>query len=260
LEPETPGDRGGVAQTSETSSPAPSGGAGETAAAADDPGPPPGACVFDKGELFERDSGKSKYVVYVPPSYDGSPTRLLVGLHGCGDTAQNFAEWAVNPYATRAGQKHIGISIDGASGGGNCWSVGNDAPKVLAAIDDVAKCVYVHRKKITVGGFSSGGILAYSVGLSHASRFAGILVENSALSSTGEAGDLIAKASWNLNLAHLARTADSVFPISKVRNDWATLKASGFPTETRELPGGHDGDTESWAGWLIPRMESWQSP
>ena len=81
-----------------------------------------------------------------------------------------------------------------------------------------------------------------------------------ALSSAGNASDLLTKASWHLNVAHHARTGDSVFSISKVRSDWAALKASGFPTETKELPGDHDGDTESWANWLIPQMETWQSP
>lgn len=232
-----------------------------TAAPADDPGPAPTkACGIPKGELTVRQSGKGSYVVYVPQSYKGAPTRLLVGLHGCGDSAWNFAEWAVNPYATRDGQDHIGISIDDASGGGNCWNLGADAAKVLAAIDDVAKCVYVHQQKVVVGGFSSGGMLAYKLGMEESSRFAGILISNSALSSAGNRDALIAKASWSIPVAHRAGTYDSVFPITKVRSDWAALKAAGFPLETSEVPGGHDGTTEDWANWLIPKMQGWKRP
>lgn len=229
-------------------------------AKADDPGPPPsGACSIPKSQFVTRSSGLSSYVAYVPKAYDGKPTRLLVALHGCGDDAQNFAEWAAAPYATRGAQTHIAISIDGASGGGNCWSMQNDPAKVLAAIEDVAKCVYVHRQKIVIGGFSSGGMLAYRVGMTNADKFAGILIENSALSSAGNADQLLAGAARKLPIAHTANKGDSVFPISRVRTDWSKTKAQGFPLTSREGEGGHDGTTEDWADWLLPQMADWQA-
>src|SRR5262249_4605330 len=88
----------------------------------DDPGPAPTyACTTakDANGFFWRASPLGKYVAYVPASYDGTkPMRLVVGLHGCGDTAYNFATWGVNPWDGRATQEHIGISLDGATGGG----------------------------------------------------------------------------------------------------------------------------------------------
>lgn len=224
---------------------------------ADEAGPPPAGCALDVDEdgFFVRDSGKSEYVGFVPKSYDGKPTRLLVGLHGCGDDARNFAEWGVSPYATRDTQDHIGVSVDGASGGDGCWAA-SDAEKVLAAIDDVARCLYVHRRKVVLGGFSSGGILAYSVGLANASRFAGLLVESSALPG----GVDLSKAAWRLPIAHVAHTEDDVFPLAKVRKGWQKLRAAGFSVETAEVEGGHDGTTEDWAEWLLPRMTAWQAP
>lgn len=226
---------------------------------ADDPGPPPAGCTGiqkDGDGFFRRDSGKSEYVAYVPDAYDGKPTMLLVGLHGCGDDALNFAKWGVAPYATRDDQTHLAISVDGASGGGNCWNLSNDAPKVIAAIEDFATCFYVHRKKVVLGGYSSGGLLAYALGLTQAQRFAGILIENSNLPN----GLDLAKAAWKIHIAHRARTGDQSFPIASVRSQWSKLRAAGFPLETDELPGGHDGQTEDWAEWLIPRMQSWKSP
>jgi predicted esterase len=232
-----------------------------TLAPADDPGPAPAGCTLNKDSdgFFQRSTAKTTYVGYVPKGYDGKPKRLLVGLHGCGDSAWNFATWGVNPSETRDDQEYIGISVDGASGGGNCWSQ-SDAAKVLAAIDDVSQCLYVHQKKVVVAGFSSGGALAYNVGLANAQRFAGILVLNASLSWTGKADALLAGAAWNLNVAHRAHTWDSVAPLSTVRTDWSKLKSAGFPTETSEEPGGHDGTSDDWANWLIPQMATWQAP
>ena len=108
--------------------------------------------VLAKGQFFTRYSGASSYVGYVPNGYTGQPTRLLVGLHGCGDSAWNFASWGVNPYDTRDTQDYIGISIDGASAGGSCWD-SSDESKVLAAIDDISKCLYVHQQKVVIAAF-----------------------------------------------------------------------------------------------------------
>jgi len=227
----------------------------------DDPGPAPKGCSLQKdGDgFFTRDTGTTKYVGYVPASYDGSPTRLLVGLHGCGDAAYNFATWAVAPWATRDSQTYIGISVDGASGGGNCWD-GSDAKKVLAAIDDVASCLYVHKQKVVLAGFSSGGMLAYSVALQNADRFAGLLVLNSTLSWAGNADALLGNAAYKLPIAHRAHTQDSVFPINTVRSDWNRIRAAGFSLQTNEVSGDHDGTSDDWTDWLLPQMESWQAP
>lgn len=227
-------------------------------APADDPGPPPVGCSVQKdgNGFFTKSSGKSNYVGFVPKAYDGTPTMLLVALHGCGDTAMNFAQWGAAPYSLRSTQKHLAISVDGASGGGNCWNVSADAPKVIAAIEDMSKCFYVHKQKVVIAGFSSGGMLAYGLGISQASLFAGILIENSNVPG----GVDITKASWKINIAHRARTGDSAFPISGVRSTWTKLRSAGFPLETQELPGGHDGTTEDWAEWLIPKMQGWKAP
>ena len=224
-------------------------------------GPKPPTCSVSKdGQgFFTRTSSKSSYVAYVPASYDGSaPMRLIVGLHGCGDSAANFATWGVNPASTRGAQQHIGISIGGKDG--QCWSMGADDDKILAAVDDISKCFWVHQKKVVVAGFSSGGQLAYRVGLKNASRFAGILVGNSSLYAADSNPDLLlVNSSWKVNMAHRLHTGDTVFPIAKVKADWTKTKAAGFPLLTSEVGGGHDGNSDDW-NWLIPQSASWVSP
>lgn len=227
-----------------------------------DPGPAPSAqCSIekDKSGFFTRTSSKSGYVAYVPASYSSkAPMRVIVGLHGCSDNAYNFATWGVNPSATRAKQNWIGISVSGETGNNKCWSMGNDDDKVLAAVEDLAKCFWIDRSKVVVGGFSSGGQLAYRVGMKHASSFAGILIENSGLYAAGiPAADLLGKAAWKLPVAHRAHTQDSVFPIAKVKADWSLTKGAGFPITTSELAGPHDGNGDDWASWLIPQSAAW---
>jgi predicted esterase len=229
---------------------------------ADDPGPPPtgcGAIPRDTLGFFTRTTSKGSYVGITPKGYSGAPTRLVVGLHGCGDSAYNFATWGVSPWATRDQQDWIAISVGGETGGGKCWRQ-SDASIVLAAIDDVSRCFYVHRHEVVLAGFSSGGELAYGMGLTYAARFAGILVENSALSAAGPPAGLLALASWKLPIAHTAHTNDSVFGIAGVRADWATIDAAGFPLHRREMAGGHDGTSADWTGWLLPISASWRSP
>jgi dienelactone hydrolase len=213
----------------------------------------------DSAGFFTRTSSASSYVAYVPASYTGTaPVRLIVGVHGCGDTAMNFATWGVNPYDTRSTQDHIGISIGGADG--RCWTAADDA-KVLAAVDDISSCFWVHQKKVVIAGFSSGGELSYRLGLSQASRFAGILIEDSGLYAANSNPDgLLANASWKLNIAHLTHTSDPVFPLATVKADWAKTTAAGFPLVTKETPGVHDGTSTDWATWLIPLSASWVAP
>jgi poly(3-hydroxybutyrate) depolymerase len=229
--------------------------------AADDAGPKPSAtCKITKdGDGFFTRNG---YVGFVPASYDGSEAApLVVGMHGCGDSAYNFATWGVNPYDTRWTQKHIGISIDGATGASGCWSMGGDDAKVLAAIDDIMSCFWIHKHKIVLAGFSSGGELGYRIAMMNASRFAGLLVEDAAAyASSKDENALFAGATWKLPIAHRAHSGDTVFPLSSVQADWAKLTAAGFPLQTDVTSGTHDGTSTDWATWLLPRATTWRSP
>lgn len=230
-----------------------------------DPGPKPaGACSVTKDAdgFFVRSSGKGDYVAYVPASYTGNtPMRAIVGMHGCGDNMANFARWGVNPSATRATQDHIGISLGSETGNNKCWSMGGDDAKVLAAVQDLSKCFWIHRAKVTVAGFSSGGQLAYRVGMKNADKLAGILIENSSLYAADSNPDaLLTNAVRKIPIAHRARSSDTVFPIAKVKADWTKTKNAGFPLQTSELPGGHDGTSVDWAQYLIPASAGWSLP
>lgn len=231
------------------------------------PGPgPTETCAFtpdpDTG-FFTLDSGLTDYVVRLPVGYEvenPTPRRLLVALHGCGDTALNFAGWAAAPWVLRPTLDYIVISIGGRDG--QCWSL-SDAAWVYAAIADVRSCFYVHQKEIVLAGFSSGGGLAYKMATADAAAFAGVLIENSSLSSvvgSGNVDAVLSAAAWKLHIGHTARIGDDVYPIAGVRADWTKMLNHGFPLESRELPGEHGDTATDWDGFLIPMMATWAAP
>jgi len=174
-------------------------------------------------------------------------------MHGCGDSAMNFATWAVNPYDSRQKQNHIGISIGGQDG--NCWDTNKDAEKVLAAIADISTCFYVHQQKVVLAGYSSGGILAYKIGLAQSAKFAGILIENAGLGGAQPSG-----AAWKINVAHIAHKDDSAFPLAKTQAEWAKLEAAGIPLQKKEEEGDHNGSSDDWSGFLLPKIATWKAP
>jgi predicted esterase len=222
----------------------------------DDPGPAPAGCTAiakDKDGFFTRTNGAASYVGFVPAGYTGKPTMLVVGMHGCGDSAKNFATWAVAPYDTRGKAEYLGISIGGKDG--QCWDASADLAKVTAAIADMSTCFYVHQQKVVLAGYSSGGMLAYKLGLANASKFAGIIIENSGLGSANPAA-----AAWKINVAHIAHRSDGSFPLAKTKADWAKLEAAGIPLQKREVDGDHNGSSDDWNDFLLPKIGTWKAP
>lgn len=219
----------------------------------------------DANGFFTLTSAASDYVVRLPPGYDTLnpvPQRLLVAIHGCGDTALNFATWAAVPVALRGTQNYIAIAIGGQDGA--CFNTSSDTALVSAAIEHVRSCFYVHRRHIVLGGYSTGGMLAYKMAVSPGLVYAGVLIENSGLSqAVGGVGNVDAAldaAIWPLNVGHTARLSDASFTITGVRVDRDKLTAHAFPVQYRELDGTGDGDSDDWALYLIPLMANWASP
>ncbi|MBC7877648.1 MAG: hypothetical protein H7Y59_10810 [Anaerolineales bacterium] len=224
--------------------------------------------TYDSNGFFHLDSGESTYVGYKPDIYsDTQPISLLVWMHGCGGNAEGDM-WIIAPSESRATQSYIAISIGGRDN--DCWSVDTDTPKVLAAIADVSKHFNINPRKIYLGGYSSGGDMTYRIGLQNASLFAGLLVENSdPFKDTGVSQkELIASASWKINIAHLAHVSDDAYPIEDVRSGLEALTANGFPVTYIEKVGSHYDPDSGASGtdydlihFLLPFIDAeWESP
>jgi predicted esterase len=220
-----------------------------------------------KSEVVTLNSSAGPYYLYVPNGYDAShktPTRLLVWLHGCGGDGYGDA-WTVSPGGN---QSWISVSIGGRDGA--CWNPNTDVPMPLAALDDVKRRLNIDPRRVVIGGYSSGGDMAYRTAFYNAKQFAGVLAENtSPFRDTGSSQSTsLAATAWKFNVAHVAHLGDTVYPIAGVRTETDAVKSAGFPLTRIERPGTHwDADTSSSgtnydlrkylltyldAGWVAP--------
>jgi pimeloyl-ACP methyl ester carboxylesterase len=220
-----------------------------------------------KSDVVTMYSAAGPYSLYVPAGYDAShrtASKLLVWSHGCGGDAYGDA-WAVSPGGS---QSWVTVSVGGRDG--DCWDPNTDTTLVIAALDDVKRRLNIDPKKVVIGGYSSGGDLAYRTAFYDAKRFAGLIAENtSPFRDTGSSQwSSLAAASWKLNIVHLAHVSDPTYPIAGVRAETDAVKAAGFPETRIERPGTHwDPDTQSsgtnydMRTYLLPYLDAgWLAP
>jgi predicted esterase len=216
------------------------------------PGPGPTnafAPTIPSSGFFRVAHGEHSYWMRLPNGYDlaaPAPAPMVVALHGCGDTAENFAQWAAAPSALRKEQSYIAVSMD-LGRNGQCWNEIADADRVMRAISDVRAHVYGDARSIHIAGFSSGGVLAYRLGLTHAAMFASVIIEHA---SANGLETLINQAARRVPVVVNAGKNDGVFPIDSVRAQAQTLRSAGFPVALTEHEGGHDGSSEHFVALI----------
>ena len=228
------------------------------------PGPAPTrtpSFTPDGDGFFQLQTAASNlpYTVRLPVGYVATtPWPMVIGLHGCGDNAAHFATWAVVPYDELGIQPYLAVSVGGRDGG--CWDLGQDEAKVLEVVADVRTMFYVHQKKVTIAGYSSGGDLAFYTGIRNAYTFAGILIENSGLPFADQTDNALASAQWKLNVAMTVHTQDDNYPPAVTHADRDKLIAAGFPVQFQEVDGTHDGTSDEWVSYLLPKIAGFVAP
>ena len=73
-------------------------------------------------------------------------------------------------------QSYIAVAPDGREGA--CWNVNTDPAAVLGVVATVKTHFNINRRRVILGGYSSGGDLAYRTAFYNANGFAGVLAEN----------------------------------------------------------------------------------
>jgi hypothetical protein len=213
---------------------------------------------------FRHVGGGVEYWGFVPSTYESSnltPTPLLIWLHGCYGEAEGEA-WVVDPgEEMQPPQDWLTLTLAGREGGaeGVCWVPSIDEAKVMAALADFETHFNVDRRRVILGGYSSGGDLAYRTGFRHSSTFAGLLIENSSPFRDTESteAESLAAATTKLHIVHLAHLQDTTYPIAGVRTETEAVKAAGFPIERIEVPGEHWNDEgEVVAGHPVPGTDA----
>lgn len=226
-----------------------------------------------------NDAGDGYYWLDVPASYDRSnqtPTTLFVWLHGCGSEASGDIDTMSPETVGAAKTPRDWISVAVGSREGDCWNPDTDQGLVLNAIADVETHFNVDRHRVILGGYASGGDLAYRLAFYDADQFAGVLAENtSPFRDTGSSkAASLAAAAWKFHVVHLAHLQDTAYPIAGVREETDAMIAAGFPLERIEVDGGNydepgaienghtvPGTAADLVNLLLPHIDDgWRSP
>jgi hypothetical protein len=236
---------------------------------------PPGSTVptspiaFTADTPVDRPDSGGDYWLNVPPSYDSSgqtPITLFVWMHGCGGESSGDI-YTVSPGADR---DYISITVGGRED--DCWDPNTDGTKIFTAIADVKTHFNINPRRVILGGYSSGGDLAYRTIFYHANDFAGLLAENtSPFRDTGSTqAQSLAAAARKFDVVHLAHLQDTTYPLAGVQNEVNAMQAAGFPITLLTQPGDHydnPGDG-GYAGtdydlvhYLLPHIDDgWLAP
>ncbi|MBJ7356924.1 alpha/beta fold hydrolase [Nocardioides sp.] len=214
---------------------------------------------YTPGSVFRIGTSPDEYWMYVPPAYDDShrtPTRIVVFVHGCGGTGEEYATLIKNLVADL---DHL-VMTPGLGRDGQCWDPTADAGPLLESIADVKTRFNVDPRRVVLGGYSSGSTLAGQVAFEHADGFAGlVVVPGRPFWSDDNREELMAAADWKLNVAWRAHTGDEYYPIATLRADKRALKDSGFPVAFSEVDGGHE-FTEADLDYVFGKAATWTAP
>ncbi len=213
------------------------------------------------GKPFFHAGGGAEYWGFIPRSYNPSnqtPTTLFVWLHGCGGEAEGDT-WVVDPGADEEFEQNwMTLSLGGRDGG--CWNpLAETEPLVMAAVADFETHFNVDRRRVILGGYSSGGDLAYRTAFKHSSTFAGLLIENSAPFRDTEASEaeLLGAATTKFHIVQLAHEEDTTYRLSEVEPEVSAVRAAGFPIELVKVPGEHWNDPgDIVAGHPVPGTDA----
>ena len=147
---------------------------------------PDGARFLAK--TFSNQAGSRPYKLYVPSGYHGQAVPLIVMLHGCTQSPDDFA---VGTQMNAAAEKHtILIAYPGQTSSANmqkCWNWFSEGdqrrdrgePSLIAGITrEVMRDFEVDERRVYVAGLSAGGAAAAVMGNAYPDLYAAIGVHS----------------------------------------------------------------------------------
>lgn len=114
-------------------------------------------------------------------------------------------------------------------------------------------------KRIVIGGFSQGGVIALEAGLSHSQRLAGIVALSTYLHDHARVVERISLDNAELPLFMAHGLMDPMIPIQRAALARSTLQELGYPVTWQEYPMGHEiclPELQALSAWLRDRLGS----
>jgi phospholipase/carboxylesterase len=171
--------------------------------------------------------------VYVPRDYKpGTPTPLLVMLHGAGNTSLSI-QYTL-PFADEFTVLILAPdSRDERTWDGVLRNWGPDVDFLAQAVGQTLARYSVDRTRVGVGGFSDGASYALSFGISFGDQFSRIISM-----SPGVMQPIAARGKPRIFISH--GTEDPIMPIDVTSRQFVPkLKSLGYDVTNREYAGRH---------------------
>jgi polyhydroxybutyrate depolymerase len=171
------------------------------------------------------------YRVFVPSGLPAGPRPLVVLLPADGGTAANLEKSGVEVGAASA---HAIVAYPDPQG--RAWTA-DDEGFISAVIDDVAARLLVDPAHVIVGGYSSGGTMAYKYACDRSYRVSGLFV----VAGVGPSAPCTLQRP--ISLLHIHGLADPVSPYSSATAgalSWATADGCGSAYSTTNYAGRSD--------------------
>jgi poly(hydroxyalkanoate) depolymerase family esterase len=128
--------------------------------------------------------GARNYRLYVPRLVHEGPRPLIVMLHGCKQTPEDFARGTrMNELAEQHGLIVAYPEQTRKDNGSNCWNwfepsqqgqAGSEPALIAGIVDDIAAAHAVDRRRVYIAGLSAGAAMAVLAAQAHPEVFAAV--------------------------------------------------------------------------------------